>query len=127
MGWERNLLNSGVLIMPDGISKGVLTLGGVDFTSLDLPQKVNIIGDMSFTVESVPSTYQIPDYNSANKYLVTLSETTNTSYSYMVGMPVPSNIASISSTGLVTINTVVGTYFVHEFQSSTFVNRGIGG
>ena len=111
--------------MKDGLYDDKLVLGGVEFTGFDFSGGIEPVRDLTFTVTNVPSTYQIPNYDPSNKFLLILSNTTNTTYSYLIGLPLPSNYYSISNDGLVNINTIVGTYYIHEFKASNFDNLGV--
>lgn len=111
--------------MSDGLFNDKLVLGGVEFTGFDFQGGVELLRDFTLEISTVPSTYQIENYDSSSHYLITLGSTSNSTYSYLVGLPLPSNYYSISSTGLVTINTIVGTFYMKEFRSSDFSNLGV--
>ena len=108
----------------DGIENDALILGGIRFTNLDLPKKLTLGNEYTFTATSVPYSYQIPDYNSSNWYSITLGNTSDTVHSDLVGSVLSEDWYSISETGELTVNTIVGTYYVYEFSCSEYVNNG---
>lgn len=101
-----------------GLKSGVLILDNYEFRGITAPLKVG--DEYYFTASSVPSTFQIPNYDSNKFYTIVLGNTSDANYSSMVGNPLTSDYYDISDSGNLTIKSIVGDYFIYEFESTEY-------
>lgn len=100
-----------------GLFNNQLILGDYTFSGLSFQKSLKFGNEYNFTTTSDNLTFQIPSFNSNKNYVIVLSTTSDTSYSSLIGSPL--NKCNISNTGLITVP-VIGTYYVYEFESSSF-------
>lgn len=101
-----------------GLKGGVLILDNYEFRGINAPLKVG--DEYCFTASSVPHTFQIPNYNSNKFYTVVLGNTSDVNYSSAVGNPLTPDYYDISDSGNLTIKSIVGDYFIYEFESTEY-------
>lgn len=101
-----------------GLKSGVLILDNYEFRGISVPLKVG--DEYYFTASSVPHTFQIPNYNSNKFYTIVLGNTGDANYSSVVGNPLTSDYYDISDSGNLTIKSIVGDYFIYEFESTEY-------
>ena len=101
-----------------GLFNDKLVLDDVEFTSLDLPKKLEFGQEIYLEVTNIPYTYQIPNFNENCNYFLALLETSLSQYSELIGYPLSSDYYSISSTGLLTLNVIIGKYILYEVKGN---------